>query len=191
MRVEVVSDLALTSRLALTAPDRVVKPAAVRALNRAATTVRKLGSQEIRKTYAIPSAVAKSGLRDRKASFANLEAAVIAAGRRVALYAFGARKLRGRRTGEISVLVLRKGGRKVVRGRSEFAGRPFIAEFASGHVGIYQRASGSRLKIKELFSIDVPSAMISARVSPRLLAAGRERFRTEFARELRFRTRGK
>jgi hypothetical protein len=170
------------------APDKVIRPAASRALSRAATTVRKAASQEIRKTYAIPAARAKGSFRIKRAGFRDLEAAVIATGQRVALGVFGARALRGRRTrGKVSVLVLKKEGRKVVRGRSDLVGAPFIAEFQGGHIGIYQRQTARRLKIKELFSINVPSAMVASRVSPRLLALGRQRFQTEFARELRFR----
>lgn len=190
MKLTVTSDLAKTSARALTAPDAVVKPAAARALTRAAVTVRKEASKEIRKTYAIRASTAKSKLRATRASVRNLESSVIAAGRRAALAAFGARLLTGRRrAGKISVLVVRRHGRRLVSGRSEFEGAPFIQTMPrTGHVGIYQRETGRRLKIVELFSIDVPTALVSARVSPKLLRIGEERFRTEFARELNFRS---
>jgi len=50
----------------------------------------------------------------------------------------------------ITVMV-KHGRRRLVKGG-------FMAKMQSGHIGIFKRASGSRLPIRELFSVSVPKA---------------------------------
>ena len=173
----------------------VTDRAALRALNRAATTVQREGGVEIRKVYNLPAKEAKRQFRLRRATPGKLVAVIGVSGRPVPLAAFGARRLA---RNAVSVKVLRVGARKLVRGKRALAGQAFIQTMPSGHVGIFQRLPGKRRMrsgryagklrqpIVELFSIDVAGAFTSRKVFARLATIARERFRTEFERNLRF-----
>jgi len=190
LKVSVTSNLNEVKARYSDASSRVVAPAAARALNRTAVTVRREVSSKIRLTYALPAADVKEQIRIMPATKARLEVRIVASGKRIPLYSFSAKQLkirRGGKGGQVTVKVLRAGGRKVVTGRKGLTGRPFIATMKSGHTGVFQRVGKGRLKIKELFSIDVPSAMVSQRLSKALRGVATSRFAIEFNRELKFR----
>lgn len=188
MKLDVRSDLRRVAGRVGSYPSKIVRPAASRALTRAATTGRKEASKQIRAVYAMPAAAAKDRITIRGATPARLEAVIRASGDRIPLYAYSARQTRA----GVTVRVLRAEGRKIVKGRREFMGKPFIATMKSGHTGVFQRKTAARLQIAELFSVDVPTAMISEKVVAVIDDVILDRFRTEFERELRFRAnRGK
>lgn len=205
MRIDVRSDIADIRRRFANVPERVIKPATVRALNRAATTVRSEAVKEIRATYNLPSKNISSAISIIKATHARLVATIRASGPRIPLYAFdgkpsydsfrilsdgfrGRSKKSKRKPPRITVRVSKSRGRTVVKGSPELKGSPFIARMRTGHVGIFQRKSDERLPIKELFSVDVPSMFAVKRIVNKLEAVGRTRFAVVLRQELKFRT---
>jgi hypothetical protein len=59
----------------------------------------------------------------------------------------------------------------------------------TGHVGVFERKGNPRLPIKELFSVSLPQAFAQRTVRDAMVKLAGERFRTEFAREVKFRSR--
>lgn len=179
--------------VALRAVDRITESirdtATVRALNRAATTVRAEARKEIRARYNLQAARVNKVIQIRQASRTNLQATVFAKDARLALALFGARGFK--RRGDVTVQVLRRGARRVVKGNPNLPGKPFIATMKSGHVGIFQRTQASRPYSKpimeELFSISIPGALVNSSIGQTLQRVAKKRFNEEFRRELAFR----
>lgn len=164
-------------------------PAIARALNRAAVSVRAEASRRIRERYNLRAGTVNRELTVSRASPSRLVAVVRARGKPVALAEFNARQSKAKKVkGQVTVQVLRAGGRKVVRGNPRLKGKPFIATMKSGHVGIFQRVDKSRLPIRELFSISVPKAMSSRAIENAIRKVAFDRFTKEFRREIAFRS---
>ena len=116
------------------------------ALNDTARHVRSEASKGIRQTWNVKAVTIREAIRIRPATAANPEAQVIASSRPIPLYAFGPRKLkRG-----YSVRI--KKGQPPTR-----LPNAFVTRMASGHVGLFERMSRSRLPIREKASITIPS----------------------------------
>lgn len=166
--------------LAKNIPENVI----VRSLNRTADGIRVAAAREIRKVYNLPVARIKDQIKVSRAARGRLLAEVEASGRAIPLHAFISRV--PKRGGEITVKVLRAGGRTVVIGKRAYAGRPFVAIMPSGHTGIFQRVGRRALPIKELYSISLPGAFSNEKVAATLLVIARERFRRELSSNLAF-----
>lgn len=187
--ISVRSDLRATVvRLEAKAGSKQVGLAAMRALNRAAITVRKEASIQIRERYNLKARVIKAQMRIVKATSKRLVAEIVASGKRIDLIEFVVgRKQPGRRRGGVKARVTRQ---------AVSYPHAFIAKMPSGYVGVFQRTGsfGRRGKsylerIKKLVGISVPKAMAEKEVNKALAQVASRRFRTEFERELRFRLR--
>lgn len=166
--------------------DAVRGRALARALNRAATTVRASARREIRARYNIAASRINQVIQLRQATASNPDAIVYAKDRRLALAVFGAR---AKKSGEVSVKVLRAGPRKPVTGKSAYEGQPFLQTVGRGrHVGIFQRVGRRRLPIKELFSVSIPGALTNKVIAQVLRKVAIERFGIELDREIKFRS---
>jgi len=166
--------------------DAVRGRALARSLNRAATTVRAGARREIRARYNILASRVNQVIQLKQATSANPEALVYAKDRRLALAVFGGRS---KKSGEVTVKVLRTGPRKAVDGKSAYEGKPFLQTVGKGrHVGIFQRVGRERLPIKELFSISIPGALTNKIVADVLRKVAVERFGIELEREIKFRS---
>lgn len=187
MRVDVTSNLrAITAEVKGEYP-RIVARAAASALNRAATTVRKEASQEIRKVYAVSSSGIKSRLKIRKASPSKLEAVVAAEGRPLSLARFKPRK---RNTG-VSVEI-KRGQRKLIKHAFQIEGRPGVwlrVEDQRTRKPRHKRVrkTGSDLPIAFLTTVSIPSAFSNDAVFRALERVAFDAFDKNFRRELEFR----
>ena len=178
LNISVQSDLSRTVLALQVRSQGLIDAAAVRALNRAATTVRAEAGRRIRERYNLRVSVIKDDLRLVRARRGSLESQVIARGAPIPLIEFGARQ--SRRAG-LTVQVRRDRGRKRVR-------NAFIATMKSGHRGAYARRGRERLPIDELYSIGVPSMFSQREILRALRGVATQRFATELARELKFRS---
>jgi len=154
---------------------KVINLATVRALNRTATSVRAEASRQINSRYRIKIAAIKKQLRIKKADRFVQVAEIIASGRRIPLIEFAARQTRK------GVTVRVTSTRKLVR-------HAFIATMPSGHRGVFARKGERRLPIQQLFAMSLPQAFTQRYVVAAMKRVGRERFRVEFDRELKFRS---
>jgi hypothetical protein len=175
--IDVRSDLRQTALSLSVNAAKVIEAAAVRSLNRAATTVRAEASRRIRDRYNLKVSVIKNDLRLVRARRGELEAQVIARGAPIPLIQFGARQTRA----GVSVQVVRSNPRSILR-------RVFVARMKSGHVGVYERRGKSRLPIDERYTIGVPTMFAQRQIISALRGVAGERFRRELARELKFRS---
>lgn len=190
----IVVDVRHESAVALRALDQlgeVVRGRALaRALNRAATTVRAEARREIRARYNIAANRVNKVIQIKQATSINPDAVVFAKDRRLSLAVFGAKA--AKRTGNVTVKVLRGGPRKVVKGNPNLPGRPFIATLKTGHVGIFQRTQSkrpySKPVMKELFTVSIPGALTNKVIADVLRRVAVERFGVELEREIKFRS---
>lgn len=160
-------------------PRQFVDVAAVRALNRTATTVRAEAARRIGREYNIRIGAAKDEMKIRRATAADLKAAVVVSGRPIPLVEFDARQT----AAGVSVKV--KGTRKVV-------GHAFLATMKTGHQGVYIREiKGSakrpgRLPIRQLYSLSLPAAFTQEQIMDALTAIATGRFGEVLQQEMRF-----
>ena len=157
-----------------------------RALNRAATTVRAGARREIRNRYNIAASRVNQVIQIKQATSINPEAVVYAKDRRLALAVFGVKT--AKKTGDVTVKVLRSGPRKTVSGNPNYEGAPFVQTVGRGrHIGIFQRVGRERLPIKELFSVSIPGGLTNKVIADVLRRVAVERFGVELDREVKFR----
>lgn len=185
--VDVRHESAATLRALDQLGDVVRGRALARALNRAATTVRAGARREIRGRYNIAASRVNKVIQIKQATSLNPEAVVYAKDRRLALSVFGVRT--AKKSGEVTVKVLRAGPRKTVRGNPKYEGAPFVQTVGRGrHVGIFQRVGRERLPIKELVSVSIPGALTNKVIADVLRRVAVERFGVELEREIKFRS---
>lgn len=166
--------------------DAVKGRATARALNRAATTVRASARKEVRARYNLTAGRVNKVIQIRQASASKPEAVVYARDQRLALAVFGSRQQK--RSGNVTVQVLRGGPRKIVKGNPKYRARPFVQTVGKGrHVGIFQREGAARLPIQELFSVSIPGGLVNKTIGRILQQVAAKRFNEEFRRELAFR----
>lgn len=160
----------------------------VRALNKTATTVRAEASKEIRKDYNLKAKVIKDQITINRANRTTLTAVIVASGKPIPLIEFEARPTAthtgGRRGSNVTVKVKRR--RLVVRDA-------FIATMPGGHVGIFKRTGkfgrrkNPRLeRIKQRFSISLPTAFTNKAVTEALVRAAQKRFPVVMEQETRY-----
>jgi hypothetical protein len=160
-------------------PRQYVDVAAVRALNRTATTVRAEAARRIGREYNIRIGAAKDEMKIRRATRDDLKAALVVSGRPIPLVEFDARQT----AAGVSVKV--KGTRKVVA-------HAFLATMKSGHEGVYIREiKGSakrpgRLPIRQLFSLSLPAAFTQEQIMSALMEIATGRFGDALQQEMHF-----
>lgn len=157
--------------------------AAIRALNRTATTVRAEATRQIRGRYNLKAGTVREQLRIERANRNRLTSAVVASGAPIPLYEFGARQ-----TQKGVTVAVKKGQRKLVRG-------VFIAKMPSGKIGVFgrdgrfgRRGNPKLERISMKYSISLPRTFTQRQILAALKKTAADRFRIELARELRFRT---
>ena len=148
--------------------------ATMRALNEVADQAKVAASRQIRDVgYKLKISAIKKGITVKRATTANLKAAMIAQGRPIPLIEYSANELKGK---GVSVSVLN--GRKLIKGA-------FIATMPSGHRGVFVREENAKHKkmmtrgkpswhalgIRELFGPSIPDGLANKEV-----AAAFERF---------------
>lgn len=196
IRVDLRGDMSVAIRAVGELSDAAKGKAAAHALNRAAVTVRKEASQRIRARYNIDSGRVNRILRIRNANASDLQAVVYAKDRRIALSAFGRASLRrkyertkaGKAARAISVKVMKGQASKIVTGKPEYAGDPFLMVVGKGeHLGIFQRVGQAKNPFRELMSVSVPGGLATRAIREALVKVASERFTAELTRNLRFR----
>lgn len=130
-----------------------------RAINRAVSNIRKNMGKEVPQRYFVSSGTVRGTIRTVNANKGSLSGAVISHGSPIALAKFKISPNRGvKRTkkgyspGVYSAGVEKSGGLKPLSGDP----KAFMADMKSGHTGIWNRVSGSRLPIKQLYGPSVP-----------------------------------
>ncbi|MDD2765295.1 MAG: phage tail protein [Opitutaceae bacterium] len=141
--------------------------ATMRALNEVADQAKVASARQIRDVgYKLKISAIKKGIEVKRATLANLRAAVIARGRPIPLIEYSARQT----SKGVSVSVLN--GRKLIPGA-------FIVTMPSGHRGVFVREENARHKkmttrgkpswhslgIRELFGPAVPDGMANKEVA--------------------------
>lgn len=142
--------------------------ATMRALNEVADQAKVAASRQIRDVgYKLKISAIKRGITVKRATMANLKAAVIAQGRPIPLIEYSANELKGK---GVSVSVLN--GRKLIKGA-------FIATMPSGHRGVFVREENAKHKkmmtrgkpswhalgIRELFGPSIPDGLANKEVA--------------------------
>jgi hypothetical protein len=173
--------------------DNSLNLAAMRALNRAATTVRKEASSEIRKVYNLTAAVAKAQMKITRATKYSLEAVVTAKGKPIGLIDFSARQTaRG-----VTVKVRRDSGRKLIPHAFVAAGRGGgeqvflrVVPGTEKTTRLYRekrvRRKGSDLPIVALKSVSVARALVSKAVFAALKRVAQSEFVKNFNSEMKY-----
>jgi hypothetical protein len=158
-----------------------------RAINHTAAKAKTAASRQIRDRYKIRAKDLKPAIKVHKANRTNLEAAVMAVGRPLPIYAFGARQTkRG-----VSVNVM--GKRQVIRSA-------FVATMKSGHTGVFARGgykgyqfdfrrqrvqrTGPDLSINEITTSSVPKMMANEIVISHLERIMSEQFPARLQHEV-------
>lgn len=140
-----------------------------RALNRTATGMKTEVSRQIRSVLNVRAQDVNKRLSIRRAASGERSVEIVIGARGLPLLAFGARQTKK----GVSVKVLRRGGRKLVRGA-------FIAQMKSGHRGVFVRRGKKSLPIDERFG-EMPAQTI---LRPNVIADVTEKARARFEREL-------
>jgi len=181
-----------------------VRLAANRAMNRVATKGRNEAVDIIKGAYNIKPARLKQYLRlGIKASGNQTHAVISGRGLGLALAYFDAKQAgkfilsvgRGRErrrylgqrygrghAGNVTVMVKRGSGRKVVTGKYE--NRPFIAQMKSGHIGVWVRKGKGRRPIEQLLGPGIGGLFGSKRIMSATINIVNASFRPEFNRQL-------
>lgn len=159
-----------------------VDKAAIVALGRVATTVRKEADQEIRRRLSLKSSVVKEALRIKK--YRNvLIVDIEASGKPIALREYKARPTRKGVTFQ------------VVKGRPRRVylrqGRPgFLVDKLGRHVFVQvtpDPPGPARHKIKKVYGPSIPQYFVTKHVTKTMMKTVAERWPIEFAREIKFR----
>jgi Prophage minor tail protein Z (GPZ) len=181
--IDVCNNIEHTVR-SLTELQRSIIPAAtLRALNKTAAQAKTQAGREIRQRYNIGSRELGRHISVTRASRTSLVAIVRPSGRKLPVYAFGARQTRA------GVRVTIK------RGAPRVIAHAFIVRTRSGHVGVFARGRYAgksfvhqkpRLPITELFSVGVPQAFGARVVYEALARKVREKFPAILEHEIRY-----
>lgn len=151
--------------------DKLQRKAAISALNRTGQQVRTAANREIRKTYSFKARVVSQSMKLQRSQFARLEVSVISEGRRTQVIDADARQT----AKGVTVRIGKQ--RKLIRGA-------FIATMKSGHVGVFNRRTGKRLPIDEIYTIAIAEAFGSRPVVDAMRAKATEVFGPRFEHEL-------
>lgn len=152
--------------------------AIVRALNRAGVSTRTLMASRVADDMKLRVGTVRDQLILDRASRGKPQVRISVSGKRIPLYAFGARgpyPSRGRGRGVTA--------RLPAPGRGRYP-HAFIATMRSGHVGVFQRRGRDRLPIDELHGPSLPH--VFAKFSAEGLARGQESLLKNLQSELQF-----
>lgn len=182
MKVDIRSNLKEVARGLPKLRSDLLDKATVKALNRAATSVRSEASKEIRKEYNIKATVAKGQITIIRATALKLTATVKASGKRIPLSEFGARW--NRNMPGTSVKVKTKGPRKIVK-------HAWMMPTPSGKMGVFRRVGKNRYPVEFLLSVGIAQAFASKAVSEKLVEIAQDRFEVVLGQEIKFQLRKK
>lgn len=156
---------------------RIVPRAASRSLNRVASSVRTQARRDTAKAMGIKQKHIKDAFVVNKAKRRRLHASVEGSGHRLPLILF--KSTRQTKQGVVSAAW---GQRKLYK-HAFIATMPSPGQGAQ-HRGVFVRQSAKRLPIKELFGPGVPKTMLSRQVEAAMEDRARERWQTEFPRNV-------
>lgn len=129
------------------------------AVNRSITTIKKDLKKDVTSNYAIKSSEIENKLSVKKATFSNTTGYITSKAPLLSLHKFFSSK---KADGTIYVRVKKREKRKVVKGKSNLFGKPFIATMKNGHRGIFQRKSTNRkesTRIQDLKTVSIPQML--------------------------------
>lgn len=142
-----------------------------RAINRAVSNIRKNLGKEVPQHYFISSGTIRGTIHTVNANKGSLSGAVISRGSPIALSKFKVSPNRG-------VKYTKKGyspgvylaGVKKSGGMKSLSGDPkaFMADMKSGHTGVWNRVSGKRLPIKQLYGPSVPQMVKNEKIMAKI-----------------------
>lgn len=177
-----------------------VRLAARQTLTRAASSGKKVASEEIRKIYNVRPSDLNPRIKSYAARMSDLTAEVVITGRPMSLSYFGAqqitrsnvitrgneglvsksnKRLRSRGPLQVGVRVeVRKGNPVVLR-------QAFMARMKSGHIGVFYRRTTGR-SIYERNVITIPSMVQNAKVMPNVIERIQQSMAVEFPRQLKY-----
>ena len=115
-----------------------------RALNKTIKSVERKAVQGMAKDLRLTQKTVRKSVKLFRARWNFKVASITVSGKRIPIYAFGARQVRGGVTYKG-----RSGGRKLIKGA-------FIARMPSGHMGVFKRKGSARLPIQELLGPSPP-----------------------------------
>lgn len=125
---------------------RAFQQATVSTINKTMRKARVAASKEIRKIYNIKAKDIKKALVITRANRNKMYADHIVTGRRLLLSYFAPRQTKK----GVTIRIKKSSGRKVVKGA-------FEATMKTGHKGVFKRKGKSRLPIRELTTLDLPT----------------------------------
>lgn len=145
---------------------------AARAINRAITTAKSSMGKETSAKYHVTSGTVKGTISLSKANAGSLKAKAESKDARVKLFKFKVSPKtqvrvtsRGGRSPRMYKAAVKKdGGYKPLSGNP----KPFVTGMRSGHMGVFERTSGSRLPIKELYGPAVPQMIKNEEVMSKI-----------------------
>ena len=129
------------------------------AVNRSIITIKKDLKKDVTSNYAIKSSEIENKLSVKKATFSNTTGYITSKAPLLSLHKFFSSK---KADGTIYVRVKKREKRKVVKGKSNLFGKPFIATMKNGHRGIFQRKSTNRkesTRIQDLKTVSIPQML--------------------------------
>jgi prophage minor tail protein Z (GPZ) len=146
--------------------ERAITGTINRTLNKVKTEIKNKTTSE----YNIKKSDIESKLNLTKATFSVLRGTIVAKTPRLALSKF----LTSQSKSQIKVKIKKTENSKIVKGKNEYTGKPFITTMKSGHKGIFQRKNNSRFPIKELYTIGISEMLGSENVSSYAVEKGEE-----------------
>ncbi|NTW87807.1 MAG: hypothetical protein HGB26_01485 [Desulfobulbaceae bacterium] len=175
-----------------------VQLAARQSINRAARSGKVFASEEIRKEYNLKAGELTPRLKVYDAALSSMVARLEITGRPMSLSYFDAKQITATkvvsRKGKALITKrnrMRKAGpvpigvtAQVLKGRTAFLQKSFMAKMRSGHIGVFVNKGGRRIMEKNV--ITIPSMVANTRVMPKLLRRIEERLMIEFPRQLEY-----
>lgn len=125
------------------------------AINRSIITIKKDLKKDVITNYAIKSSEVENKLTVKKANFNRTFGFINSKAPRLSLYKFFNSK---KKNGNIFVKIKKKESKKIVQGKTNLAGKPFIARMKNGHTGIFQRKNDSKA-IEDLKTVSIPQML--------------------------------
>lgn len=122
--------------------DKALNDAVRRTVNKLIVKGRNVASRKVREVYNIKASDLKKHTKIRRATRGSPEAQIIIRGKKIPVFAFGARQTRR----GVTIRIKKSGGRKTIE-------HAFIAQMSSGHTGVFVRVGAKRVPIRELMSI--------------------------------------
>jgi len=175
--MDVRADFKQVERMLSVVQKKAIPKAGSRALNKVVKVAEKTAAKGLADDIGIVQKESRKHLRINRARWTELQASIVATGRRLPLMALKAKQVKK------GVTYRKQGGG---RGRVQSA---FIATMRSGHKGVFKRQGKQRRPIQELFGPSIPHVFVKDKISRALLTTTRARwpklFQHEINRELR------